>query len=116
MLAEFIPQPNCYELHAFEPHIKTLIHRLSGLPGTPTPGAPLLVDLSSNCEGLPPPNPQLLTFHATCAWVAHASGVADFLDKLEWAVEEKMVLAPDGSSTDLLTDLISPLAIVDGVM
>ena len=65
---------------------------MSHYPGTSTPGAPMLVDLSSRCEGLPPPNPQLLAFHATCAWAAHMSGVTEFLFKLEQDAEDAMDL------------------------
>jgi len=79
------------------------------------PGAPIVVDLSPNCEGVPPPSRELLALHAVCARVAHMSGAAEFLDKLELDAEETEVLAFDGSSAHLLSNLISPYAAVRGV-
>ena len=70
----------------------------------------MIVDFSPNCEGVPPPSPQLLALHAVCARVAHMSGAAEFLDRLELDAEETSVLAFDGSSAHLLSNLISPYA------
>ena len=84
-------------------------------PETSVSDSPMLVDLSSNYEGAPPPDPQLLALHAVCARVAHTSGAAEFLDELERDAEETNVLAFDGSSAHLLSNLISPYATVHGV-
>ena len=40
------------------------------------------------------------------ARVAHTSGAAEFFEKSEWDTEETIVLAFDGSSARLLSDLI----------
>ncbi|KAK7050009.1 hypothetical protein VNI00_005440 [Paramarasmius palmivorus] len=47
------------------------------------------------------PDPKLLTLHATCAKVAHLSGAAEVLDEWERDLEEKKVLAADGSDMDM---------------
>ena len=75
----------------------------------------MIVDFSPNCDGVSPPSPQLLALHAVCARVAHMSGAAEFLNRLELDAEETNVLAFDGSSAHLLSNLISPYAIVHGV-
>jgi len=42
------------------------------------------------------------------------SGAAEFFDKLEWDAEETEVLASDGSSAQLLSNLLSPHALIHG--
>ncbi|KAK7045362.1 hypothetical protein VNI00_007611 [Paramarasmius palmivorus] len=61
------------------------------------------------------PDPKLLVLHATCARVAHMSGVADLLLKSlpDFDFESWDVLAPDGSDTDRLTDATSKLSLYD---
>ena len=78
-------------------------------------GAPMVIEFNSTYEKAPPPNSQLLALHATCARVARMSGAAEFFDKLGWDAEETRVLAFDGSSAHLLTNLISPFAVIRGV-
>ena len=78
------------------------------------PEDPLVVFRSG--LGVPPPDPKLLALHATCARVAHMSGAAEFFDKLERDVEETEVLAFDGSSAHLLRNLMSPHALIHGVV
>ena len=75
----------------------------------------MFVNFSSNYEGAPPPNPQLLALHATCARVAHMSGATEFFGKLERDAEETSVLAFDGSSAHLLSDLMSPYSVISGI-
>jgi hypothetical protein len=53
------------------------------------------------------PSPDLIALHAACARVAHMSGAAEYLDRLERDVEETTVLANDGSSAHLLHGLLS---------
>jgi hypothetical protein len=43
------------------------------------------------------------------------SGAAGFFDQLGWTVEEMDVLAFDGSPAPLLSNLISPFAIIPGI-
>jgi hypothetical protein len=78
-------------------------------------GAPMVVKFTSKYEEAPLPEPRLLALHATCARVAHMSGAAEFLDQLRWDAEETRVLAFDGSSARLLSDLMSPFSVVHGV-
>ena len=47
-------------------------------------------------------NPRLLALHAVCCKVAHASGAADYFNRLDWEMEETQELAADGSSGALL--------------
>jgi len=75
----------------------------------------MVVEFDSGHPDAPPPDPHLLALHATCARVAHMSGAAEFLDQLQWDAEETKVLAFDGSSADLLSNLISPFAVIRGV-
>ena len=53
------------------------------------------------------PNPDLIALHAACARVAHMSGAAEYLDRLERDAEEMTVLASDGSSAHLLHGLLT---------
>ena len=75
----------------------------------------MVVEFISGHPNAPLPDPQLLALHATCARVAHMSGAAEFLDRLQWDAEETKVLAFDGSSAALLSNLISPFAVIPGV-
>ncbi|KAK7047843.1 hypothetical protein VNI00_006171 [Paramarasmius palmivorus] len=47
------------------------------------------------------PDPKLLALHATCARVAHMSGVAKVLNEWDRDLDEKKVLAADGSDMDM---------------
>ena len=78
-------------------------------------GAPMVVEFTSQFDNAPPPNPHLLAMHGICARVAHMSGAADFFYRLERDAEEMTVLASDGSSAPLLSNLISPFAVIPGV-
>lgn len=49
------------------------------------------------------PSAELLALHATCAKVAHFFGASEYLDKVFLEMEEADVLAPDGSSAELLS-------------
>jgi len=48
------------------------------------------------------PSKDYLALHAACAKVANLSGVADYLNKLDREYNESAILAPDGSSVDLV--------------
>jgi len=98
-----------------DPELAGFIRGISRRLETSAPGDPMVVEFSSNYEGAPPPDPQLLALHATCARVAHMSGAAEFFDKLERDAEETDVLAFDGSSARLLSDLMSPYSVISGV-
>ena len=86
----------------------------------------MMVNFSSVHEGAPPPSPLLLALHATCARVAHLSGAAEslekldqdaekaeeveFLDKLDLNAEESGVPVFHGLSAHLFNSLTSPCA------
>ncbi|EKM77895.1 hypothetical protein AGABI1DRAFT_129688 [Agaricus bisporus var. burnettii JB137-S8] len=57
---------------------------------------------TKNPETLPVPSPELLALHATCCKVAHLSGSAEYIDKVYDDLEEKGVLASDGTSDGFL--------------
>lgn len=107
-------QPNRYKVCVFHKGDEGYIRRNFVGP-KPHDGAPMVVEFTSKYEEVPPPDPQLLALHATCARVAHMSSAAEFFDKLEWDAEETKVLASDGSSALLLDNLISPFAVIRGV-
>ena len=76
----------------------------------------MVVEFNSGHPDAPLPNPQLLALHATCARVAHMSGATEFFNQLQWDAEETKVLASDGSSAGLLSNLMSPFAVICGVV
>ncbi|KAK7045365.1 hypothetical protein VNI00_007614 [Paramarasmius palmivorus] len=55
------------------------------------------------------PNPKSLALHAACARVAHMSGAAQVMDKWNLDLEDKSVLASDGSDMDLFIYAMSKL-------
>lgn len=87
--------------------------RLFAGPKPHIDGAPMVVEFTSQFEEAPPPDPLLLALHVICARVAHMSGAAEFFDQLQWDAGEIKVLAVDGSSAPLLSNLMSPFAVVD---
>jgi hypothetical protein len=67
----------------------------SAHPRTSQFGTTILVDFSSDCEGVPPPDPKLLALHATCAQAALSSGAAEFLNTLDRSAEGDKVLTSE---------------------
>ncbi|KAF5388374.1 hypothetical protein D9615_000746 [Tricholomella constricta] len=59
-------------------------------------------------EYLPVPAPELLALHAMCCKVAHLSGAAEWIDMVY--ADEIGVLAPDGTSGDMLGYALSSLS------
>jgi len=104
------PQRHRYKVRVSYGGIEGFIRRISIRSGDP-----LVVEFRSDLKNAPPPDPQLLALHAACARVAHMSGAAEFFDELERDVEETEVLAFDGSSARLLSNLMSPHALIPGV-
>ena len=78
-------------------------------------GAPMFVEFNGQFEKASPPDPLLLGLHAACARVAHMSGAAEFFDQIERDAEDTRVLAFDGSSAPLLSNLLSPHSVIRGV-
>ncbi|OBZ65317.1 hypothetical protein A0H81_14724 [Grifola frondosa] len=62
-----------------------------------------VIELTTTDADLPLPDPDLLRLHATCAKVAHLSGVGEIIDALLRDIEDLKTLANDGSSADVLT-------------
>lgn len=104
-------QPDRYKVCVFREADEGYIRLFKG-PEPHVDGAPMVVDFTSQLEQVPPPDPDLLALHATCARVAHMSGAAEFFDRLQWDAEETKVLAFNGSSADLLSNLVSPYAVI----
>ncbi|KAK0436852.1 uncharacterized protein EV420DRAFT_1589940, partial [Desarmillaria tabescens] len=52
------------------------------------------------------PSETLLSLHAACAKVAHLSGAAEYIDKLDRDVEDLSVLAYNGSSGEVLRNAL----------
>ncbi|KAI9573823.1 hypothetical protein HD554DRAFT_2251697 [Boletus coccyginus] len=109
---ECTPQPGHYKICVSDGGAEEFIHCLFVAPKSHVDGAPMFVEFTSKVKEVPPPDPLLLAFHATCARVAHISGAAEFFDWLEWDAEETNVLAFDGSSAQLLSNLMSPLFVL----
>jgi len=76
----------------------------------------MAAEFTSEYQEAPQPDLQLLALRVTCARVAHMPSAAEFLDQLQWDAEETNVLAFDGSSAGLLSNLISPFAVIHGVL
>ena len=108
-------QPNRYKVCVFGKGDEGYIRRNFVRPKPHVDGAPIMAEFTSKYEEVPPPDPQLLALYATCARAAHMSGAAEFFDKLEWDAEETKDLASDRSSALLLSNLISPFAVIRGV-
>jgi hypothetical protein len=64
---------------------------------------------------LPVPAPELLALHATCCKVAHLSGAAEYIDMIYRDADEIGVLAPDGTSGDILGYALSSLSLLNTV-
>jgi hypothetical protein len=63
---------------------------------------PHVITFTSTNPALALPNPRYLELHAAVCRVAHLSGAAEYLDRFDRDLEEKGVLAYDGSSAALL--------------
>ncbi|KAK0207733.1 hypothetical protein IW262DRAFT_1281698, partial [Armillaria fumosa] len=83
---------NCYNVRSFEPQFFE----------SPTQ----VTFTTSDNEQLPVPSAALLALHATCARVAHLSGVAEHIDKLDRDADDLAILAPDGSSAEVLSSAL----------
>ena len=64
---------------------------------------PELVTLTTTDHLLPLPDGEYLRLHAACANVAHLSGAAEYLEILYREMEETVVLASDGTSSEILS-------------
>ena len=75
----------------------------------------MFVEFNVQLEKAPPPDPLLLGLHAACARVAHMSGAAELFYQIERDAEDTRVLAFDGSSAPLLSNLLSPHSVIRGI-
>ncbi|KAG8894860.1 hypothetical protein FRB99_000947 [Tulasnella sp. 403] len=93
-------QPNCYRLE-LGPKVRYFASNVIPPAGT-------MVEFTTpDTATLPLPDPRYLALHAACAQVAHASGAAKYIDELLRDVEDRTVLAEDGSSVQLLDHVLS---------
>ncbi|EAU81019.1 hypothetical protein CC1G_13484 [Coprinopsis cinerea okayama7 len=86
-------EPNTYELEAPEPFIIKHFPKIVRFQ-------------SSDPENLPLPSPRYLEIHAAFARIAHLAGATDYIDRIMRDLEDKTVLANDGSSGELLKHLL----------
>ena len=56
----------------------------------------------------PLPLPDYLHIHATCAKIAHLSGVGKYIDNILMDLEDTKILSQDGTSAELLDRLLLP--------
>ena len=91
-------QSGCYEVCAFYKTDERYIRCLLG-PKRHVDGVPVVVDFSSEVQGVSLPDPLLLALRAICARVAHMSGAAELFDQLECdaELEDEGVLTFDGT-------------------
>ena len=59
----------------------------------------------------PLPDPRYLALHAACANVAHLSGAGQHIDSVDRDIDTTPVLARDGSSSRVLIEAITRIAI-----
>ncbi|KAG2012322.1 hypothetical protein CC2G_012350 [Coprinopsis cinerea AmutBmut pab1-1] len=90
-------EPNTYELEASEPFIIKHFPKIVRFQ-------------SSDPENLPLPSPRYLEIHAAFARIAHFSGATDYIDRIMRDLEDKTVLANDGSSGELLKHLLKQVS------
>ena len=57
-------------------------------------------------DELPLPSRDYLALHAACAKVAHCSGAAEYIDRMDTDLDETFVLAEDGTSAAVLDHAI----------
>jgi len=65
-------------------------------------GLPPTVTFTTTDPRLPLPDPRYLRVHAACARVAHLSGAGECIDRVIRDMQYTDVLAPDGSSAEVL--------------
>ncbi|KAG8899708.1 peroxisomal assembly protein, partial [Tulasnella sp. 403] len=94
-------KPHCYRLE-----MASSVGEM--FPPIIMPAAGTVVEFTtSDLTDLPLPDPRYLALHAACAQVAHASGAAKYIDELLRDMEDRTVLAEDGSSFKLLDHALS---------
>ena len=72
---------------------------------------PLVVTFTTTTN-LELPNPKYLKLHAAVCRIAHMSGAAGYLDLYDREIEERWVMACDGSTADLLVSRLSQALVV----
>lgn len=62
-------------------------------------------------EPISAPSPAYLRLHAAAARVSYFSGAGEYIHRLLWDLECNQELASDGSSADLLKDVLSCISV-----
>jgi len=93
---EATDEKDCYETKFFGPVPHPYVRRF-------------ITFSTSDPIHLPVPAPELLALHGTCCKVAHLSGAAEYIDMIYRDADEIGVLAPDGTSGDILDYALSSL-------
>ena len=73
-------------------------------------GLPMTVSFIAQ-NNAPLPDPCYLALHAACAKVAHLSGAGQHIDSVDRDIDTTLVLARDGSSSRVLIEAITRIAI-----
>ncbi|KAF9645088.1 hypothetical protein BDM02DRAFT_3120759 [Thelephora ganbajun] len=97
-------ESNCYRVCVSDERIERFCNFTC--PETSISGALVLVDVSSNHEGTPPPDPRLFILHATHTRVPHTSGATKFFRCLDQDVNKAKDLAFDKSSVHLVGNTV----------
>ena len=71
---------------------------------------PTTVTFTSH-DNAPLPDPHYLALHTACAKVAHLSGAGQHIDSVDRDIDTTPVLARDGSSSRVLVEAITRIAI-----
>ncbi|KAI0686249.1 hypothetical protein C8Q76DRAFT_636353, partial [Earliella scabrosa] len=95
----------CFEAVPDRPHTYRVV---AHPPFNPSNRYPREVTFTSN-YGLPLPSPKYLLIHAACGRIAHLSGAAEYVDRIQYEREDKPVLESDGSSALVLDFLLQRL-------
>lgn len=74
------------------------------IPEVVIPAGKRIAFTSTNCD-LSLPDPRYISLHAACAQVAHATGIAEYVDEVFRDFEELRVLPEDGSLDVLIVVL-----------
>lgn len=91
--------PNRYRIQCIDPGHGLALHVREEVKWT-----------TSDPANLPLPDPAHLRLHATCAKIAHMSGISELMDNWDDEVETMGVLATDGSSMGLLASRLAALS------
>ncbi|KAH8914869.1 hypothetical protein BT69DRAFT_1231265, partial [Atractiella rhizophila] len=86
--------PNVYNVKTREDHERKVFHRYK---------VPRQVTLTTRDPQLDLPDPKYLGLHSACCRIAHLSGAADYLDKMDRDNHPSSLISLNQEFTDILT-------------